>query len=94
MSDGLLSVLLIIVIGLWCEYPIWGPMIRRKRMLTEEEWKAMPPGSDAAIANGCTCPRMDNGHGEGFMWDGQRSWWIASDCPLHGLKAEEEMDGN
>lgn len=59
-------------------------------MLTEEEWQAMPPGSDAAIAKGCTCPRMDNGHGEGFMWDGQRSWWIALNCPLHGPGEEVE----
>ena len=57
-------------------------------MLTEDEWQAMPPGSDAAIERGCTCPRMDNGHGEGFMWDGHRSWWIAMDCPLHGTRGE------
>lgn len=52
-------------------------------MLTEEEWQAMPPGSDAAIAKGCICPRMDNGHGEGFPWNGKRSWLIHRDCPLH-----------
>ena len=58
-------------------------------MLTEAEWQAMPPGSDAAIEHGCTCPRMDNGHGKGFLWNGKRSWWIAADCPLHG---QEEME--
>ena len=43
-------------------------------MLTEEEWKELPPGSDAAIEHGCTCPRMDNGHGKGFLWNGKQSW--------------------
>lgn len=60
-------------------------------MLTEEEWKELPPGSDAAISKGCTCPRMDNGHGEGFLWNGKQSWWIAADCPLHGT-GEEDAD--
>ena len=60
-------------------------------MLNKDEWQAMPPGSDAAIAKGCTCPRMDNGHGEGFLWNGKQSWWIAADCPLHGT-GEEDAD--
>lgn len=25
------------------------------------------PGSDEAIASGCTCPVIDNGHGRGYM---------------------------
>ena len=52
-------------------------------MLTEEEWQTMPPGSDAAIKKGCTCPSMDNGHGKGFLWKGKKAWWIHRDCPLH-----------
>ena len=52
-------------------------------MLTEDEWQKMPPGSDAAIAKGCSCPRMDNCHGEGFLWRGKKAWWIHNDCPLH-----------
>lgn len=66
-------------------------------MLTESEWKAMPPGSDAAIERGCICPRLDNCHGEGFVWDGQQSWWIAKDCPLHGEQrfySEEVQDAD
>ena len=27
----------------------------------------MNPGSDEAIAAGCTCPVIDNGHGRGYM---------------------------
>lgn len=42
------------------------------------------PGSDAAIKKGCTCPVVDNHHGNGFMWQGKKSWWIAENCPLHG----------
>lgn len=44
------------------------------------------PGSDEALNMGCTCPVLDNGHGEGFVLDGQKSWWISDDCPLHGIK--------
>lgn len=45
------------------------------------------PGSDAAIANGCTCPIMDNAHGKGYM--GVPGIYVYSgDCPLHRLKPE------
>jgi len=43
------------------------------------------PGSDEAIKLGCTCPQMDNHHGEGWaMYSGTMLFWITSDCPLHG----------
>ena len=42
------------------------------------------PGSNAAIAAGCTCPVLDNEHGLGIPRDGRRLFWIAEDCPLHG----------
>ncbi len=45
------------------------------------------PGSEEAIANGCTCPVMDNGRGVGFLIDGERQFWISGDCPLHGSPA-------
>ena len=49
------------------------------------------PGSDAAIAQGCTCPVIDNHHGRGMPAldaDGQeRAWFVfREDCPLHGGK--------
>lgn len=42
------------------------------------------PGSDDAIKQGCSCPILDNGHGSGTLWQGQRRFWISEDCPLHG----------
>lgn len=42
------------------------------------------PGSDEAVAQGCTCPVMDNGHGRGaYQIDGVWQFWIAFGCPLH-----------
>lgn len=29
--------------------------------------KELAPGSDAAVAAGCTCPRMDNAFGRGYL---------------------------
>ena len=40
------------------------------------------PGSDAAIDAGCTCPVLDNSHGQGWLCSGTH--WIVSRCPLHG----------
>jgi len=44
------------------------------------------PGSKEAVEKGCTCPTMDNGHGEGSgYFDENRKplFWITVDCPLH-----------
>ena len=40
------------------------------------------PGSDGALAAGCSCPVLDNGHGRCAPWppDG---WWITAGCPVH-----------
>lgn len=51
-----------------------------------------PPGSPAAIMQGCSCPVLDNAHGVGIVLhdpDGtERSlYWISEDCPLHGSAA-------
>jgi hypothetical protein len=44
------------------------------------------PGSDAAIARGCTCPRMDNGHGRGI----NGLFWRSLDCPVHVQREASE----
>jgi hypothetical protein len=42
------------------------------------------PGSDEAIAMGCKCPVLDNGHGRGMPGpDGQTMWWRSADCTMH-----------
>lgn len=40
----------------------------------------MNPGSQEAIAAGCKCPRIDNGHGK--RSDGR--WVFNRECPVHG----------
>lgn len=41
------------------------------------------PGSDAAIAAGCTCPVLDNGHGNVGLARDRGGWIIVVGCPLH-----------
>lgn len=49
------------------------------------------PGSDAAVALGCTCPVLDNGRGRGaYKVNGVWQFWIAFDCPVH--QGVEPMD--
>jgi hypothetical protein len=40
------------------------------------------PGSDKAINQGCSCPILDNRHGQGYL--GTDEFVIGLDCPLHG----------
>lgn len=57
--------------------------------------KPPAPGSDAAIAKGCTCPVLDNAHGRGYM--GNPGLYVMTEgCPLHGTLAakKEDEDGN
>lgn len=45
------------------------------------------PGSPEAVAAGCTCPTIDNGHGLGYRhYPGkERPQFIrVQTCPLHG----------
>lgn len=44
------------------------------------------PGSDEAIEKGCTCPVLDNAHGEGAYIDpeGDPVFWFDGSCPIHG----------
>ena len=47
------------------------------------------PGSQDAVAHGCTCPVMDNGNGKGCGYTsalapGVPLYWFDFSCPLHG----------
>jgi hypothetical protein len=49
------------------------------------------PGSPEAVAQGCTCPVLDNDHGNGsgeFDADGSPLFWHDGACPIHGMEAE------
>jgi hypothetical protein len=54
------------------------------------------PGSDEALALGCRCAVLDNGHGRTPpMVDfatGAPSWWINADCPVHFTRQYLGMD--
>ena len=47
------------------------------------------PGSKEAVEKGCTCAVLDNHHGEGFVYAGERCWYMDIDCPIHGDGARE-----
>lgn len=48
--------------------------------LTRLAGRHSPPGSDAAIDAGCTCPVKDNARGAGLPG---RLFWFSGDCPVH-----------
>lgn len=49
------------------------------------------PGSDAALALGCICPVLDNGHGQDDFAphydNGKPCFWITIGCNVHGETA-------
>ncbi len=50
-----------------------------------------PPGHPYAVKQGCCCPVLDNGYGQGSGYvdaDGNPVYWFNEDCPIHGEKAE------
>ena len=56
-----------------------------------EKYGVIPnPGSDEAIALGCTCPVLDNNHGKGFPYGGETSFWYNGECPVHNPKRVAE----
>lgn len=66
-------------------------------MREESSNKAIPnPGSDEAVAMGCTCPVLANGRGRGAWNQGKDpNFWIDGRCPIHGdgsdwIKTREE----
>ncbi len=48
------------------------------------------PGSDAAIAQGCICPVLDNNHGKGIIWGDKQVFWTNENCPLHAPKQAKD----
>lgn len=40
------------------------------------------PGSDEAVKQGCTCPVIDNGHGNPELGE-TRGFYYTVGCPLH-----------
>ncbi len=58
--------------------------------------QTLPPGSDEAIAKGCTCPALENYHGEGRVMYGKKPGHVAVeytynlDCPIHFQKETED----
>jgi len=51
---------------------------------------ACRPGSPEAVAAGCTCAAIDNGHGRGSGFRDARGrplFWITVGCPLHDTPA-------
>lgn len=58
---------------------------------------AVNPGSKEALAIGCTCPVVDNGHGKGIYGgllfdDGKPKFWIAGNCPIHNSTSADNSD--
>lgn len=49
------------------------------------------PGSAEAIALGCECPVLDNGHGNGIILNGKREFWKNDKCPLHGFDPSKDQ---
>jgi hypothetical protein len=48
------------------------------------------PGSDEAAAQGCLCPRLDNGCGKGANGD-PTTFWVNQHCPLHNVPAYDAL---
>lgn len=54
------------------------------------------PGSQEAVDLGCTCPRMDNGHGRGYLGgvndeNGYTVFVMTVGCPVHDSREEYAM---
>jgi hypothetical protein len=51
------------------------------------------PGSDEAVALGCSCPIMDNSYGAGYM--GMEDTFIYNQsCELHNTKEEPPKEND
>lgn len=62
--------------------------------MTQDKYEH-PPGDPKAVADGCTCPVMDNGNGKGCGYVDAEGWPLYVfnlECPLHGGDKAEEMN--
>ncbi len=62
-------------------------------MKAMHEMKNAPPGSAEAGRRGCTCPVLDNYHGQGLYFDAEaeRMMYVINEtCPLHCPEEEDE----
>ena len=50
----------------------------------------MNPGGFLAVKKGCTCPVMDNNHGQGIPSDKGLLFWSNGDCPIHDKPKEKK----
>lgn len=55
----------------------------------------LKPGSDEAFAQGCICPRVENGYGRGYLGgvkdeEGNTVYVYVVGCPVHDERATEE----
>ena len=57
---------------------------RKTSLSATKNGKPPNPGSPEAVAQGCTCPVLDNCNGKGSEFGGPGTFWMHSGCPLHG----------
>ena len=59
----------------------------------------MTPGSNEAIAAGCTCPVLDNAHGKGYLGGvkdretGETLFVYNCGCPIHAAAIRRAVEG-
>lgn len=57
--------------------------------MTPDEQHKPNPGSPEAVAQGCSCPVMDNAGGRGAYGGGEpKTFWVHERCPIHGRQRE------
>jgi hypothetical protein len=61
--------------------------------MSNDTISAVPnPGSIEARYRGCTCPVIDNHHGEGVPSTKGRTFWITEGCPVHNRTLATAID--
>ena len=51
--------------------------------MTDREAATPNPGSDEAVAQGCTCPTLDNARGDADLAISRGGFWVSPGCPVH-----------